>query len=282
MQPTKEERPEHSVHLSDYRIDRHLLGMDSEQDEQLFLAHIGACSSCREKVAELRAQQQSYELPSALVARVVDAAGPSGFWEGLVLPWYGWVGALSAVGALAFLWTLPTFSLFSDPNPLKRKTPHVRRDTPNGFLVKGKEKPLLWVALQRGKVIRYARSGERFYPKDRIRLAFQWKAGTSLKKRYVYLLHQDCQSLSPLYPRTKSSKSQAILSDERVKVPGSFELEENPKGSEMIWACFSHVALTYQHIAKALPACQQWQKGKVSVKQQACDTLVAFTLKQGQ
>lgn len=282
-----------SKHLSDYRIDRYLLGLDSPEATQTLLTHLDTCSHCRSRVEQFRLQQQSYEVPTHLVKRVVEQSRRPSFWDNLQLSpvWFQWLGAAS-VASLVVLWVSGQWNTsFIDTRHKNTSKKHITASIPpqprtnDALIVKGQGKPKLWVALRRGTVIRYARSGELFYPKDRIRLAFQWKTHTAQKrnisKKFVYLLHQDCKSVSPLYPNSTQQKSQAIRSNKRITLPGSFELDQNRSGSEMLWACFSQTPLSFQRISRTLPDCTQWNTGRLLVKEHTCTKWIAFKLKRG-
>jgi len=257
----------HSCELSDYRIDRHLLGMESHEERHALQTHLQQCEACLNKVEHMRQQQQAYQVPKRLVRKLEKQYGPKS--ESIFQKWFWWPSLATATAAILLLVA----------NPFKGKD-H------DGFGIKGPKPPSLWVALQRQGKIRLATSGERFFPKDKIRLAYRWK---TKKECHVFILHRDAKRLTPLFPETRQEKSLRIQPNTRVELPGSFEMDDNKKGYEELLACFSQHPLTFQQVKRSLqprtgkhtPPLLPKRTHVTPEAQSPCQFVLLFILKRG-
>lgn len=69
--------------LSEYRLDRHLLGVESESERQQTLAHTSQCSSCRATLTAMRQEQEAFlqvqtTLPAALLQAIEATQAEAG------------------------------------------------------------------------------------------------------------------------------------------------------------------------------------------------------------
>jgi len=247
--------------LSEYQIDCYLLDNVTVQERKEIRQHLDDCPACSLKVQKLQAKQAQYHpIPHILIqARELDEA-PKKPKRPFLQRWTFWFPWAAVAACLGLFWwhSLPT---------TEEKV----------FRPKGPPKPRLHVALQRGKEIRLARSGEFFFHKDLIRIGYQWELG---KRGFVFVLHRDRHNKTmPLFPMKEENKSLKVISHKHVPLPGGFELDEETQGSEEIWACFSLEKLGFQEIVKQLPPqlTQKWppqERGR-------CTYLLAFVVKRG-
>ncbi len=107
--------------------------------------------------------------------------------------------------------------------------------------------PAMVVALLRGEEITQAQSGQRFVTGDRLRLAHRWKRGG-----YVFWVHREGDTVTPLYPREGKMESVAILSNEMILLPGSLEVSGAIKKEEWLVACFSRRPVSLGRLHAAL------------------------------
>jgi len=220
--------------LSEYRMDRYLLGIETDAEQKRRLHHLERCSACAQKLARYQEESQRYAPPSRLASSIHDALGrerpsPPPWFSS----WFVWLSGVAVAGVL-LMWSGVSLWQRSD-----------------GFLPKGRPIPKLILAVKRAGQIRLARSGELFFAKDQIRIAYRW----DIKRRgFLFVVHRtQHRKVSPLFPASERSYSLRVLPRRRVSLPDSFELD-GQRDNEEIWACFSDRKLGFRQVQKALPS----------------------------
>ncbi len=111
----------------------------------------------------------------------------------------------------------------------------------------GGMEPTMVVALMRGGKITQAQSGQRFLKGDRLRLAHRWERGG-----YVFWVHREGETVTPLYPRDGKMESAQVVSGEMVLLPGSLEVSGEGRKEEWLVACFSRRPVSLERLRAAL------------------------------
>ncbi|MCK6511189.1 hypothetical protein L6R29_14595 [Myxococcota bacterium] len=107
--------------------------------------------------------------------------------------------------------------------------------------------PTMVVALMRGGKITQARSGQHFLKGDRLRLAHRWERGG-----YVFWVHRQGKTVTPLYPREGKMESVQVVSGEMMLLPGSLEVSGDGREEEWLVACFSRRPVSLGRLRAAL------------------------------
>ncbi|TNE50990.1 MAG: hypothetical protein EP343_06015 [Deltaproteobacteria bacterium] len=238
--------------LSEYRLDKHALGLETPEELEETQRHLSTCELCRLDVEQVR---QGLHSPS-------HVAIPTLPW------WQEWLHGMQRAWLLTTLAgataALAVFFYVANPFPSK---------TSQRWLAKGA--PVLMVALQRKGKVRPARSGEMFYLGDKIRLAYRWDY-----PGYVFFLHRDRRSqATPLYPSEATRPSIQTQQGGNQLLPGSLEVEGKPDGFEEIWACFSTQPLSWQAVTRSLPTQTSLQLRWEPGPRKQCNYLIRFLLR---
>jgi len=252
--------PNEDLCLSEYRLDRHFMGLESPQEHTQTQKHISQCPVCQKELAERQALQKeahTIAIPGLKISpwqQLIESMkrffspSSSGFYP-LVT-----VASIACLGLLIYN-TLPDPENPETTPKQVRKTPKkpqkVRQRTKvrKRYLLKGTKKPQWIIALQRKGQRRLARSGEFFEVGDLLVLAYQWGMDG-----FVYTVYRDTKNdIAPIFPRKAKQKSLPISKGIRLKRPGSLEVEGKPEGQEELWTCFSRKPLSFQDVEEALP-----------------------------
>lgn len=299
---------EASLCLSEYRLDRHLLGLESVEEKAEAEAHIAQCELCAGEVKEwqlARAQPVSLPAPLPSVEGAESAEGEVTLWARLQ-SFFGtkgmiWMPVASAACALVILiWVArpgeqPFSTIPARPNPPKadtrqpvphtRDNPHKKAATPKAktpgpgiFRQKGEARPLLLVERARDGERKEVPSGTLFREKDEVQLSYRWVAGG-----YLFLLFQDqAGEWSPLFPAEKTERSALIPQGGVQKLPDTFEVSGPAKGWERVWGCFSVTPVTYQEARLAVVALASKKQAATQKQPQegtTCRWVVRFALR---
>lgn len=240
--------------LSDYRIDKHLLGVESPEERAQTLEHIQICPSCAQKYRQFKETKESFVgLPQDYRTIRQTLEEPPSF----SLPSWLFV-PLTLAGALLLLWLQPW----------------QQQQTKNQHLtIKGKKPPTIFVALKRNQAIQLVSSGFGFKKEDKLRLAVMWK---TTQPYFLFVLHQGVrQDWSPMYPDSKEKESLRIAPNQRVELPESLTVSGKNEGSETIWFCFSKRQLPFTQAVDALRSFKLQQK---SEKNRDCKHIKRFVI----
>lgn len=238
--------------LSEYRLDKHALGLETPEEYKQTQRHIASCQRCLEDVEFVRQgmrKSHSVTIP--------------------VHPWWQeWLNLTTrfltlpnlAGAAVVVALFLYTFNPFQPP-------------TPQPWIAKGT--PVLMVALQRKGKVRPARSNEVFYNGDQIRLAYRWD-----HPGFLFVLHRDRHNkATPLYPLEENQTSLKTQIGGNKLLPGSFELEGKSDGTEEIWACFSSQPLSWDEVKQSLPETSSTQLRWEPGPRKQCSYFIRFLMR---
>lgn len=265
--------------LSEYGLDRHLLGLESEEERVHSLAHIATCELCmRDRDEWLAAEAVPVAIPEL-------APSPwERFWSGSWLPVSFGTG-LAAACAVALLWWTQGKQPVDTSGTLLRHVPFTQMPTrrpvvrKQGLLplaTKGEQRPEVWLERTHQGQTEKVDSGVWVEAGDEIRVWFRWVAGG-----HVMLLHQDQKgAFSPLWPASQNEPSAVIHQGGAQSLPNTFEVFGPPTGKELIWGCFSAKSLSFAKVRRAIEARAgtfqlQQRPGKAAV----CRWLVRFVMK---
>lgn len=220
--------PDTALCLSEYRMDRHLLQMEDEQERASSMAHLAGCARCQQDKARLeQAQRVPLVMPASKHTRW-RALGLAAQQLSLPVTWAAALGALCVLVLFVADWT-GTGLRFST--------------------IRGLAKPALLVVRKRQSAVEHVPSGASFYRGDFLRVGYRWAS-----EGYLTVVHRDIRgAISPLYPTTKSQVGVKIKAATRFFFPGSLEVEGQPTGDEEIWACFSRRPHSFAQVAAILP-----------------------------
>lgn len=271
--------------LSEYRIDRHVLGLETQQERRHTELHILDCTGCYHAVREIQKEHADFvsleaPLPHALeeaiktVSRDAVYAETQKETERQAIPgWFqrwlhNWTATLAVAVAACAVLALPQVL-----QPLSN-IPRIDADVGVPYVgFKGSTQPRLLVALQRKGTIRLARMGEPFRHLDSIRIACEWR---SENPGYVFIFHRDLSSTwTPLYPSDPEKKSVPLSMGRVHDLPGSLEVDDASHGREEIWACFSKKPLSRDVVQRAIPPLHRTVEWRTQPRE-ACDALVVF------